>query len=367
MSNPSQVSGGDQKKESEEQRIEPLNQKHLEVSPNLLGWLQKNNCSVALTSYQSGSLYLIGRNTTGGISIQQTVYPHAMGIAVKSEGFVMATIHSLIDFQNILKDNERVNGFYNKCYAPRVTHFTGALDAHDVVIEKSGRLVFVNSRYSCLATPSQKASFKPVWKPDFVSELVAEDRCHLNGVALRDGKARYVTCASKSDTLEGWRDRRHNGGVLIDIETGRILAEGLSMPHSPRYADGKLWFLNSGTGDLSFIDPDADKPEIQTLCFCPGFTRGLTLHNGHALVGLSKPRYKRFEGLKLQETLDAKDSDAWAGFQILNAQNGKVEAWLRFEENVAELYDIAVLPNVETPMAMDIRVSDHVNLITIDQ
>ena len=129
------------------------------------------------------------------------------------------------------------------------------LDVHDVAIDGAGRPVFVATGFGCLATLSERASFTPLLRPPFLSKLAAEDRCHLNGLALVDGRPRYVTAVSTSDVVDGWRDRRRDGGVVLEIPDGRVVAAGLSMPHSPRWHRGRLWLHNSGTGQFGSVDP----------------------------------------------------------------------------------------------------------------
>ena len=57
---------------------------------------------------------------------------------------------------------------------------------------------------------------------------------------MQDGKVRYVTSISQSDVVNGWRENRQMGGIVIDVQTNDIILSGLSMPHSPRYYQGKL-------------------------------------------------------------------------------------------------------------------------------
>ena len=83
--------------------------------------------------------------------------------------------------------------------------------------------MFVNTLFSCLATLSETHSFAPLWQPPFVSRLAAEDRCHLNGLAMRDGEPRYVTAVAATDVADGWREQRRDGGVVIDVATGEIV------------------------------------------------------------------------------------------------------------------------------------------------
>jgi uncharacterized protein (TIGR03032 family) len=112
-------------------------------------------------------------------------------------------------------------------------------------------LWFINTRFSCLATRSDVYSFIPRWQPKFISALVPEDRCHLNGLGLRDGEICYLTALGETDIAAGWRENKRAGGIIIDLKSNEIIARGLSMSHSPRWHGGKLWILESGNGSLS--------------------------------------------------------------------------------------------------------------------
>jgi uncharacterized protein (TIGR03032 family) len=168
----------------------------------------------------------------------------------------------------------------------------------------------------------------------------------------------------KSDTVDGWRERRRDGGVVIDVETDEIVCEGLSMPHSPRWANGKLWVLNAGTGHLGWVDFENRK--FVPLCFLPGFARGLSIIGGVAAVGLSKPRNKRFEGLQLDEELAKRDAEPWCGVQIVSLVNGDVLNWIRFDGDISEIFDIAFLPQVRNPMLVGLRTPEIRDLITFE-
>ena len=249
---------------------------------------------------------------------------------------------------------------------PRTVHITGELDAHDVGIDAAGRPIFVNTRFNCLATVSDRYSFEEVWRPPFVSALVDEDRCHLNGLAMRDGEPAYVTAVSRSDTIDGWRDRRADGGVVIDVRNGTVVCEGLSMPHSPRLHRGALWLLNSGTGELGVVElpKHGGMGRFEPVAFCPGFLRGLALYGRYAFVGLSKPRYKRFEGLALDARLAAADSEPWCGVQVIDMEKGTCVDWFRIDGQVAELYDLAVIPGVACPMAVSPRSPEAASVVS---
>ena len=330
--------------------------------PRLLARL---NLSIGFTSYQSGKLYLLGRNPhKGGLMVDERLFPKAMGLAAEGGTLVLATLFQIQRFENVLEKGQAINHTQDACYVPRVNYTTGVLDAHEVGLMEDGRIVFVNTAYNCLAVPSERHSFTALWMPPFISALVQEDRCHLNGLAMEQGRPRYVTAVSRSDTIDGWRDRRANGGIVVDVETGEIVCSGLSMPHSPRVAEGILWVLNSGTGELGEVDraTGAFRPHV----FCPGFVRGLAIHGRHAFVGLSKPRYRRFEGLALDDRLKAANSEPWCGVQVIDLDSGTCVDWFRIDGAVAEIFDVTVLPGVACPMSLGFASSEIRTLITYE-
>ena len=336
-------------------------------SPGLGAFLVSLNASIAISSYQSGKFYLVGGKPGGGLGVHERYFRKAMGICTAPNTIVLATLFQIIRFENALKGDEKINHTFDACFVPRNCHVTGVLDAHDVGITAGGEVVFVNTRFNCLAKTSPAHSFKPVWKPPFISKIVDEDRCHLNGLAMENGRSRYVTAASRSDTIDGWRDRRADGGIVMDIESKAVVCEGLSMPHSPRMWNGKLWVLNSGQGELGFVEMSGgSKGKFQPLTFCPGFVRGLGFHGKYAFVGLSKPRYQRFEGLGLDQRLKDADSEPWCGVQVIDLTTGSCVQWFRIDGAIAELYDVAVVTGCKQPMALGFATDDILSFITHD-
>lgn len=352
------------------------------VSPGLAGRLARHNISIAITSYQSGLLYFVGRNAEGGINIHQAGMPKPMGLCLDgATGLTMTAGYQIMRFENVLEADQRINDTFDACYVPRRVHVTGALDAHDCGLDSDGRVIFVNTRYNCLATTSPRHSFEMVWKPSFISALVDEDRCHLNGLAMEDGRPRYVTAVSRSNTIDGWRDRRADGGIVIDVDSNEIICEGLSMPHSPRLHRGELWVLNAGTGELGVVKmPEATEGKkgasnskngksrmgtFEPRVFCPGFLRGLTFHGNFAFVGLSKPRYKRFEGLALDQRLIDADSEPWCGVQIIDLASGTCADWFRIDGRIGELYDLEIIEGHACPMAVPPYSDEAASLITL--
>jgi uncharacterized protein (TIGR03032 family) len=327
-------------------------------------WLALYGASLAFTSYQTGQLFLVGVTPNGTLSLHQRNFLRAMGLAGDADRLYLASLAQIWRLENVLGFEERANGYFDRLYVPRNGQTVADIDVHELGIETSGRVIFVNTKYSCLATTSTSHSFKPIWRPDFISRLAPEDRCHLNGLCMENGRPRYVTAVSTTDIVDGWRGHRREGGVVIDIDTDARLAEGLSMPHSPRLHDGALWVLDSGNGYLTRIDRGTGARD--RVAFLPGFLRGLSFHAGHAIVGLSRPRDGAFEGLALQEELARRGGEPWCGVQIVDVANGDVVEWLRLDGAIRELFDVKVLPGIACPMALPTSGPDLASFITIE-
>ncbi len=327
--------------------------------------------SFAFTSYQSNLVYTVGRSPTGGLQMHQSRVGKPMGLRYRRDGkLLLGAGAQIVQFGNALAPGELVNGIYSACFVPRTLHLTGHLDAHDVGLGPDGTPIFVNTRFNCIATVDPRHSFRALWQPPFISDLVDEDRCHLNGLALDEvGAPAFATAVSRSDTIDGWRDRRADGGVVLDIARDAVICEGLSMPHSPRLHRGTLYVLNAGTGEFGRVvrETGDGMGQFEPITFCPGFLRGLAFHGDFAFVGLSKPRYNRFSGLALDARLQATDSAPWCGVQVIDLRTGTCVDWLRLDGPVAELFDVEVLPGIRAAMAISPSAPDLTQFITFDR
>ncbi len=341
-----------------ESTSEPASQAWLEVSSSryFTGWLEEHQVGLACSTYHTGKLFLLGRKTDGQLDVFERTFSRCMGLCVDGPDLWMSTEYQIWKLSNLLKPGEFYRG-YDRLYVPMVGTTTGDIDVHDMVIESTGRLVYVATMFGCLATLAEQAHFQPVWRPPFLSQLVAEDRCHLNGLALENGRCRYVTAVSTSDVVDGWRDRRRDGGVVMELPSGQVIASGLSMPHSPRIHKGQLWVLNSGTGFLGTID--RSNGVFEPKVFCPGYLRGLTFVGDYAVVGTSQPRHdKTFGGLALDEELNKRGSEARCGLLVIQLSSGTIAHWVRFEGMVTELYDVVAIPGATRPMAFGFKTDE---------
>jgi len=326
-------------------------------------WLAASRVSLAFTTYQAGKLFFIGLLPDGQLSVFERTFNRCMGLHAAGNALYMSTLYQLWRLENSL-DPGQVHEGYDRLYIPQLAYTTGDLDIHDLAVEADGRIVFVNTLFGCLATVSERASFVPLWKPPFLSRLAAEDRCHVNGLALRDGRCRYVTTVSQTDVNDGWRDRRRDGGTVIDLDNDGIVATGLSMPHSPRWYADRLWMLDSGNGNFGHVDLATGR--FEPVSFCPGYLRGLCFAGEYAIAGLSRPRAnKTFEGLALEDQLRQRGAEARCGLQVISLKSGDVVHWLRIEGVVEELYDVVALPGARRPMALGFMTDEIRRTVTV--
>ena len=332
----------------------------LTTSRQFSSWLAEQKASIAFTTYQAGKVFFIGLQPNGRLSIFERSLARCMGLVAHGNSLYISTLYQVWRFENVLASGETRDG-YDRLYVPKVSHVTGDLDVHDLAVDAAGRLIFVNTLFGCLATVSDTASFRPIWRPPFLSKLAAEDRCHLNGLAMRAGQPDFVTAVSESDAVDGWRDHRRDGGCVVDVAANAVVLRGLSMPHSPRWHHGRLWLHNSGTGEFGYADLKAGR--FVPVCFCPGYLRGSSFIGDFALVGLSKPRENRtFSGLALDDALASRKAAPRCGIQVIDLRSGDVVQWVALEGVVQELYDVVVLPGAVRPMAIGFQ-SDEIRRV----
>ncbi len=167
-------------------------------SEGLWQWLQTLDISLAFTTYQTNRLFLLGRKPDGRLGVNERLFDKPMGLYRRGNILYMACRYQLWQLENRLGDGETVDG-YDRMYVPSIAYTTGDVNVHDVIVAKEQTPVFVNTDFSCLATLKPGYSFDPIWRPFFISKLAAEDRCHLNGLAMKDGKPAYATACSRTD------------------------------------------------------------------------------------------------------------------------------------------------------------------------
>ncbi len=324
----------------------PLRSVHTSNLPEILAQL---NISLVVSTYQAGKVVLV-RSDGETINTHFRTFQKPMGLAVHQNRLTIGGKKSVWYLRNMPAVAQKLDppGKHDACYLPRRIHVTGDIDVHEMAWTADDELWVVNTRFCCLCTLDGDHSFTPRWRPPFVSGLAPQDRCHLNGIAAVNGRPKYVTALGQTDTPGGWRENKRDGGILMDVETNDVLLRSISMPHSPRWHDGKLWVLESGEGSLAVADLESGS--LWTVTRLPGYTRGLDFAGPLAFVGLSQVRESAtFSGIPLVERLDRRICGVW----VVNVQTGKTVAFLRFEEGVQEIFAVQVLPGIRFPEIME--------------
>ena len=308
---------------------------HSDSFPALLTQLR---LSVLISTYQTGHLVVVSARN-GRLTLTFHQFERAMGIAVKPGTLAVCTRKEVW----FLRDAPDIAGKlqHDACFLARTSHFTDDIQAHEAAWV-GNEFWIVNTLFSCLSALHPHYSFAPRWRPPFISALRPEDRCHLNGLAVVNGQPRYVTALAETDTPSGWRAVKNNGGCLIEVPSGHLLARGLSLPHSPRVEGNQIFFLHSGRGDLAVADPRTG--QITTVAPVPGVSRGLALHDGYAFIGLSKAR-PTLEGVPIVAHRDQLCCGLW----VVDLRTGAIAAHLEFSAGVEEIFDVQVLPGIVSP------------------
>ncbi len=310
-----------------------------EYTRSLPPLLSQLGISLLVSTYQAGKVVAVGVDA-GELVLSYHNFERAMGLAVKPDSIAVGARAQIWHMQASHDLSPRVEpaGRYDACFLTRSSHFTGEIQAHELAWA-GDELWVVNTAFSCLCTLDGRHSFVPRWQPPFISRLATEDRCHLNGLAMADGAPRYVTALGETDTPQGWRPQKVNGGCLIDVASGETVARGFAMPHSPRVHGSRVWMLHSGAGQLVLVDPASGR--VETVTELPGYTRGLAMYDRFAFVGLSKIREtSTFGGMPIAE----RRPELKCGVGVVDLTSGRLAAHLEFVTGVEEIFDVQVLP-----------------------
>jgi uncharacterized protein (TIGR03032 family) len=326
-----------------------------------IDWLvNRSGGALAFTTYQAGVLALFSW-TGKQVSVFLRRFPKVMGLDADADRLLLATRNDLMVFGNskVLANNFREPGRYDALYLPRASYHYPDISVHDCAFGKDG-IWFVNTRFSVLCHPSDTHTFEPVWRPPFVDDLAPEDRCHLNGLAMRDGEPAFVTALGRTNTAGGWRDNKVSGGIVLHVPCGDIVADGLAMPHSPRWHAGRLYVLNSGAGELLCINPDSGSRDI--VCRLQGYLRGLSFAGQYAIVGLCQIREERvFGGMPVQEVYDK----LLCGIAIVDLISGKQVGFLEIISGCTEIFDVRVLTGQQRPAVLNLEQPDINDAISV--
>ncbi|MBN2743318.1 MAG: TIGR03032 family protein [Marinilabiliaceae bacterium] len=311
-----------------------------EYNPQFAQLLNDLGISLAISTYQAGKVVMMSPVAGDQLMQLPRTFAGAMGMASTQNRLAVACRHEVIELNNIAPlaaSYPTKPNVYDAMYVPRATIHTGYLAMHDMEYLDNHRLVGVNTLFSCLAEIDGRNNFTPIWKPPFISELLPEDRCHMNGMAVDNHQIRYLTALGSGNTAHGWRDNKLNGGILMEYPSGEIILSGLSMPHSPRVYDGKLYLLNSAQGEL--IEVDVANKRYEVVVKLGGFARGMARCGDYLFIGLSKLRHnsKVFADLPIAQT-------SFAGVVAVYLPYKTIVGQIRYAMSVDEIYDVKVIP-----------------------
>ncbi len=310
--------------------------------------LNQLGISLVVSTYQAGKLIVL-RDEGGVINTHFRVFQKPMGLAATREKIAIGTAYQIWELRNVPAVGQKLDppDKHDACYLPRQSHVTGDIDIHEMAYADD-QLWFVNTRFSCLCTLDRDHSFVPRWRPPFVTAYDLSDRCHLNGLSLVKGQPHYVTALGETNTAAGWRANKAHGGILMDVPANQILCRGISMPHSPRWYQDRLWVLESGQGSLSQVDLATGN--LIQVAELPGFTRGIDFCGPLAFIGLSQVRETAvFSGIPITERLTERICGVW----VVHIETGQTVAFLQFEAGVEEIFAVQVLPGIRFPEVID--------------
>lgn len=330
--------------------------------------MRAEDVSLGFSTYTYGKVFLVGPGLGGGSgpSISQCSFDKAMALSPTASGDLrISTAAAAYRLANALRESggpfaDARGARWDRVLAPREAHFTGRVDAHELVETPDGRVLAACTALNCVAQlDPASGSLSPVWMPPFLTAVRAEDCCHLNGFCMDPAdptKLAYATVVGPADEKDGWRQHRAGGGQVWDCRTNTVVCAGLSMPHSPRMHEGKLWLLEAGTGWLGWVNMDAATPEEAFVrhAWLPGFARGLRFSpsGAFAVVGLSMPRYSVFSDLPLGQELERRKAEPRCGVYVVDLRTGKPAHAVVVGGAIHELYDVAVLEGTGAPMVV---------------
>jgi uncharacterized protein (TIGR03032 family) len=329
-----------------------------QYTPQIPELLMRLNCTIAISTYQAGKVVFISAKDENSLIQLPRTFQKPMGIAehYKKDKLAIACKDEVVVFANsqtLAQFYPKSPNKYDAIYMPRKTYHTGALDIHDLHYGSNDRLYAVNTMFSCLMTIDDDYNFTPYWKPHFIDKLVSEDRCHLNGMAMSDGKPKYASAFNAGNTRQSWRENITTSGIIIDVEQNEIIASGLAMPHTPRIYKKELYVLLSATGELVRINKDSGSYDVITKV--QGFVRGMDICQDYLFIGLSKLR----ENSSTFGKLDFAKKSNQAGILVIHLPTGAQVGSIMYQTSLDEIYDVHILANKSRPNILNTMTEDY--------
>jgi uncharacterized protein (TIGR03032 family) len=337
------------------QNLAPYSCKFTDEIPKLL---QQLNCSIAISTYQAGKVVFISAKDGNKLVQLPRNFEKAMGIAedIQKDKIAIACKDEVIVFRNsadLARFYPKATDKYDSLYLPRSTFHTGAIDIHDLNFGNNGEIYAVNTLFSTIVKIDDDYNFTPYWTPPFIDKITSEDRCHLNGMTMLNGKPKYATAFNSGNTPQSWRNKITESGIIMDVENNTIIAKGLAMPHTPRIFNNELYVLLSATGEL--VKVNTTNGDYEVIIKLDGFVRGMSYHKDYLFIGLSKIRKDSSTFGKLPFSEKANES----GIVVVHLPTKSIAGKITYLTTLEEIYDIHILADKIRPNILNTLTDDH--------
>ncbi|GLR16690.1 TIGR03032 family protein [Portibacter lacus] len=314
--------------------------------PSIPELLQELQCTIAISTYQAGKIIFISASDQNKLVQLPRNFDKAMGISIHEDKLALAVrdkVHLFANSSQLAAKYPIQENKYDALYMPRKTYYTGKVDIHDIHIGKKD-IFCVNTSFSCVAKMSDTYSWEPIWKPEQITALASEDRCHLNGLIVDENdELDMVTALGNGDSFQSWRKNIPNGGMLYDVKNGKTLLSNLRMPHSPRKYANRYFLLESAEGLVQEFDQKTNK--LITIKKLPAFVRGLAIYKDFLFVGKSKIRTTS----SIFGKLEIAKHDIKPGITIIHLPSQAVVGEINYLNSLEEIYDVQIIPNLTRP------------------
>ncbi len=325
-------------------------------------WLASENAVLAISSLDDRGLAFGGLDDKRQPTFGMFDYPGIGAIASAPDG-------SLWLSQKLglwkLENGARTGGFTAQkkdVYLPRLQHITGDLGITDLAVDGNGALLICSGTYSMVGKACADASIEPVWKPPFITKFSSENRCGLSGLGLYDAPRHCVSLWSRSDQPHGWKKDYLESGLVMTIQDGSILCEGLTLPRAPRWGQGGLFLLNAGTAEFGRVDLDSKR--FVPLCQCPAYPTGLALHGHWAVIAVTEES-PDLPGLPAHDSFASRGIKPFCGLLLVDTRTGDIAHNARFENSMKQVTSVAVITRTHGAVALGAADEKHFPLVTL--
>jgi GT2 family glycosyltransferase/glycosyltransferase involved in cell wall biosynthesis len=166
------------------------------------------------------------------------------------------------------------------------------------------------------------------------------DSQHINSVCVHEGR---LLASRFGDFRQhrAYKGQTRGAGQVFDVNTGEVILQGLSQPHSLRSRDGLLWLCDSESGRILAYCGSRLVREFAV----GGYARGLMFTDDCMLVGLSRSRNATQAGVERA--------------CVVAVDKGSGRELARIELPAPEIYDLhpspAALPDVSQDALAEAR------------